>query len=134
MQERGLDGKIECDSAGTSSWHIGDRPDPRTIETAVENGIKLDHLGRQVEIQDLYEFDYIVAMDESNREDLDILSRDITGKAKIVKMRDFDGIEGGGNVPDPYYGGQEGFQVVFDMLSESCDNFIDFLIKKHGLK
>ncbi|MFC2124431.1 low molecular weight protein-tyrosine-phosphatase [Bacteroidota bacterium] len=130
---RGLSGKIECDSAGTSTWHIGEIPDPRSIEIAEENGISLDHFGQQVNGRDFSEFDYIVAMDDNNRQVLISIERRSGGKAKIIKMMDFDDYRSGGNVPDPYYGGHDGFQRVFNMLEESCSNFIDYLVEEHQL-
>jgi protein-tyrosine phosphatase len=134
VRERGLSSKISCDSAGTSPWHIGDHPDPRSVEIAEENGILLDHLGQQVSVGDFSEFDYIMAMDDSNKADLEHLERRYGGKARVVKMMDFDNTSSGMNVPDPYYGGPEGFQRVFDMLTESCNNFIDHIVEESQLK
>ena len=130
---RGLSSKIKCDSAGTSSWHIGETPDPRSIEIAKENGITLDHFGKQVVGDDFSKFDYIIAMDDDNRKDLESIERRYGGTAKIIKMMDFDNSRSGSNVPDPYYGGHDGFERVFNMLSESCNNFIDYLVEKHKL-
>jgi len=131
VRNRGLSHQITCDSAGTSSWHVGEIPDPRSIEIASDNGIDLDHYGRQVDQGDFSRFDYIIAMDENNRFDLEAVERRSGGKAKLIKMMDFDDNRSGKDVPDPYYGGQGGFQRVFDMLEESCNNFVDYLIDKH---
>ncbi len=133
VNHRGLSHKISCDSAGTSSWHVGEMPDPRSIDIAMENGIKLDHHGQQVNGEDFSSFDYVVAMDENNRMDLEVVRRQSGGNARIVKMMDFDNDKSGKDVPDPYYGGQGGFQRVYDMLEESCNNFIDHLIEKHKM-
>ena len=133
VKSRGLSDKIQCDSAGTSSWHIGEMPDPRSIEIAKDNGIVLDHFGAQVDGDDFSKFDYIIAMDENNRQDLELIQKRHGGKAVIVKMMDFDNSRSGSNVPDPYYGGHDGFERVFIMLKESCNNFIDYLVEKHQL-
>lgn len=124
--EDGLEKKIFVESAGTSGWHIGDRPDPRSIEVARENGIDLDSYGRKAISDDFAEFDYIIAMDQNNFADMRSLDGSSKkGAAKLYVMRDFDEIGKGQDVPDPYYGGDEGFNYVFELLDRSCRNLLE---------
>lgn len=135
VNEAGLESVIESDSAGTSRWHIDEPPDTRSIQIAARNNIRLDHLGKQVLRNDLNKFDYILAMDTDNLEN--ILKLEVPGKeyrAKVMLMREFDEERSGADIPDPYYGGENGFQHVFDLLEESLGNFLVFLIREHGLR
>ena len=127
VNERALADYIEADSCGTANYHIGDQPDPRTIANARKNGVKIDHCGRQLCVDDFTKFDYILAMDKSNFNN--ILRLPDAGKfaAKVKMMREFDPISKGGEVPDPYYGGEQGFQEVFDILNRTMDKFLDHL-------
>ena len=129
----GLKQTVSCASAGTAHWHIGDQPDPRTLEIASDNHIPMSHRGRQIKPEDYPEYDYIIAMDHDNRNDI---LKSIPGnlKDRVFLMREFDNLRSGLDVPDPYYGEKEDFQLVFEILDESCRNFIDFLIEKHRLR
>lgn len=115
--------EFQSDSCGTGAYHIGHQPDPRTIKTAERNGIAIDHFARQLNAQDLLDFDYIVAMDESNHSNILRLPDAGRYKHKIVMMRDFDPV-GKGDVPDPYYGTMNDFQEVFEILDRSMDEFL----------
>ena len=129
-----LDHKIVCDSAGTSNYHIGQDPDHRTLSNALQNGLELNHKGQQFKVGHFEAYDYIVAMDQSNFDD--ILSLHDSApfhEYELVKMRQFDEHGKGLDVPDPYFGGPKGFQQVFEMLSRSNRNFLDYLVKKHKL-
>ena len=134
VKEVGLKDQIFVESAGTSGWHIGDSPDPRSIDIALENGILLDHYGRKAVSSDFSEFDYIIAMDRTNYRDLQGLpgSRK-NGAAKLYLMRDFDSIGNGQDVPDPYYGGEDGFKYVFELLDRSCRNLLEEIKEIHHL-
>ncbi len=134
VREEGLEDKIHIDSAGTSGWHIGEPPDPRTIEVAQKNGVPIEHYGKEVAPSDFEKFDYIIAMDDSNLADLERLhGRARHNKAQLFKMRDFDDIGTGGDVPDPYYGGPDGFDKVFDLLRRSSRNLLEKIKKDHNL-
>lgn len=134
VSKEGLDGEIMIDSAGTSNWHINEPPDPRTIEVAEKNGIRIDHLGRQVQSPDLSAYDYILAMDQDNYSQLHRLLDNVESpRASIMLMRDFDNKQSGTDVPDPYYGGPDGFQHVHDLLRESLENFLTRIRKDHQL-
>ncbi|MFY0687026.1 MAG: low molecular weight phosphotyrosine protein phosphatase [Cyclobacteriaceae bacterium] len=113
---------ITADSAGTGAWHIGSNPDNRTMETLQKHGIRYTHKGRQVVADDAASFDFILAMDQSNYNDLiEILPNDYNN---LHMIREFDP-EGHGDVPDPYYGGQSGFDNVYTLLERSIDAFIE---------
>jgi protein-tyrosine phosphatase len=129
IREKGLENFFEADSCGTSNYHIGSRPDTRTIKNALQNGVSISHLGRQLCTQDLDEFDFVFAMDQSNH--ANILRLDNAGNHahKINLMREFDPVNQG-EVPDPYFGGESGFQEVFDILDRSLENFIAHLEQK----
>lgn len=123
LKSNGLASKVFCDSAGTSAYHIGNSPDGRMISTARAHGVELVSKARQVQVDDFYEFDYIIAMDRANFQDLEsIMPEDATGV--LVMMRDYDPDPQDGDVPDPYYGGQEGFEEVFDICMRSCENLM----------
>jgi protein-tyrosine phosphatase len=129
VKERGLDRWIQADSCGTSNYHIGDTPDPRTIANASKNGIIIDHCGRQLTEQDLGDFDYILAMDNSNYNNILKLPGSSQYAHKVKLMREFDP-SGKGEVPDPYYGGEKGFQEVFDILDRTMEKFLQHLEKE----
>ena len=134
VEQAGLKDKIVVDSAGTSGWHIGERPDPRSVDVAFENGIILDSYGREAKNADFEEFDYIITMDRNNYLDMKRLpgsSRD--GAARLYLMRDFDDIGNGEDVPDPYYGGEDGFTYVYELLERSCHNLLQEIIRTHQL-
>ncbi|MCB0279777.1 MAG: low molecular weight phosphotyrosine protein phosphatase [Calditrichaeota bacterium] len=109
-----------CDSAGTSGWHINEMPDHRSILIARENGIDISHQrSRKLQNSDFERFQYIIAMDKSNLENINQIQPRGT-KTQIHMLRDFDPIDPGANVPDPYYGGEDGFRDCFIMIERSC--------------
>lgn len=114
--------KVFVDSAGTGHWHVGKSPDERSISIAKSNEIDItDQRGRQFSARDFDEFDLIYVMDNSNREDVLALARNDQDREKVKLI--LDEIFPGENVdvPDPYYGAAVGFQNVFQMLDEACD-------------
>lgn len=123
VDQEGLSNKVFTDSAGTSRTHAGSLPDPRMREVAEQHGITLTHKSRQLGFGDFYDFHYIVAMDNENYEDI-MAERPIHDdhRAQIVMMREFDleRHENEMDVPDPYYGGQKGFDDLYSMLHRSC--------------
>jgi len=124
IQRDGLSDRIICDSAGTSSYHIGSPPDRRMTAAAVKRGIELQGSARQFESSDFTKFDLILAMDEENYRD--ILSLDRTGqyRDKVRLMCEFCRHHGDREVPDPYYGGVEGFNYVIDLLLDACEGLL----------
>ena len=116
---------IEVDSAGTSGYHVGDAPDPRMRATAKSMGVNIDDLtSRQFVQADYDRFDVIYAMDESNRDNMFRLARNEEDKQKVKLI--LNEIYPGENmsVPDPYYGGDQGFIDVFNMLDEATSKII----------
>lgn len=127
IQQKGLDGKYSCDSCGTSAYNIGQQPDPRTQENSKLYDINLNHKARQFDVTDFEEFDYILPMDTSNMMRIVEFGEAETSKVTIKLMREFDPLSKGADVPDPYFGGEEGFQAVFDILDRSCKELLNHL-------
>ena len=118
---------VSSDSAGTAAYHLGEDPDPRTMNTLKNHGIAFKHAARQAKTEDADTFDFILAMDQQNFADLkEILPDTYEG---LFKMRDFDILKRGADVPDPYYGGNDGFEKVYEMLNRSIDHFIEEKLK-----
>ena len=117
-------------SCGTANYHIGDEPDPRTIRNALINGVQINHRGRQLSTNDLDSFDFILAMDQSNLNNIRRLRNAVENDHKISLMRAYDPLERGQDVPDPYYGREKDFQEVFDILNRSMDSFVESLRTK----
>jgi protein-tyrosine phosphatase len=134
IKGKGLHTKISCDSAGTSAYHIGEDPDHRMMETALKHGIKLSHKGRQLNIKDFSEFDYIIAMDKTNLEDIKSLS--LTQNKphdRILLMRDFDLSDENLNVPDPYWSKLDGFEEVYQILYRCNSRFLEYILDEQKL-
>ena len=108
-----------CDSAGTSGLHQGENADPRTLKNAAQNGLLFKHTARQFRTTDFEEFDHIIVMDESNEENVLKLCRADHHAQKVSRMRNWDEENPGASVPDPWYGGEEGFEEVFRILERS---------------
>jgi protein-tyrosine phosphatase len=127
-EQAGLDSKYSVDSAGTSSYHVGESPDARMRRTAAEHGLEYDGRARQVEPYDLQLFDLILAMDRHNFNDLLAMAASEDERAKVRMMRSFDPeSEADASVPDPYYGGHEGFTRTYRIVERSVDGLIDAL-------
>ena len=119
VAEAGLDGEVEIESAGTGSWHLGDPPDPRAVAAAAERGVQLDGAARQVDDADFDRFDLVIAMDQSNRDTLLRLAPSTEARERVRLLREFgDGVEA--DVPDPYYGGEDGFAEVVEIVERCC--------------
>jgi protein-tyrosine phosphatase len=117
--ERGLEGSIEIDSAGTGGWHVGAPPDARAAAAANRRGITLDGCARQVTATDFDDFDLLVAMDRSNLRDLLDAAPTPVARAKVRLLLD------GTDVPDPYHGGDSGFDDVLDLIEDGCRRLLD---------
>lgn len=129
-QLRNLSENFLAESCGTANYHIGQTPDPRTLKNAQKNGVKLNHLGRQLQETDLQNFDLIFAMDESNLDNIYKLKNAKDHMRKISLMRSHDPEKSGINVPDPYYGNEKDFQEVFDILDRSIESLLNELVKE----
>lgn len=124
IKKKKIDHLFMVDSCGTANYHIGDSPDSRTIANARKNGVVIEHCGRQFSANDLKDFDFILAMDNSNYQNILRLLKDKAHTEKVKLMREFDTVNKGGDVPDPYYGGEKHFQEVFEILDRSTENFL----------
>lgn len=130
VSRKGLQGKIMIDSCGTGGYHVGHKPDPRSIAVAYAHSIAMNHYARKLKKSDLDDFDYVVGMDEQNIYDIELLNE--SPHAEIFKMRRFDSIGENEDVPDPYYGGEEGFEQVYQMLDRSSDGLLKYIAANHG--
>lgn len=124
VAEAGSADDVVVDSAGTGAWHVGERPDPRSLEVAERHGIELPGHARRVTEEDFHRFARIVAMDRSNLSDLESL-RPADSDTVLELLRDHDPDPGDGEVPDPYYGGDDGFDRVYRMVRRSCEVLLD---------
>lgn len=127
VEKENLSDYFVIDSAGTSGWHIGEPANSRSRMVAEKYGVRLASLGRQIDSRDLDEFDLVLAMDDQNLRDIQALARSEEQRSRIRLMREFDPEPGDGNVPDPYYGGMDGFENVFRILYRSCESLLDQL-------
>lgn len=124
LDQEGLSDRFICDSAGTGGWHVGALPDRRMRAAAKERGLNFVGSARQFEATDLREFDLILAMDKDNYRN--ILALDPQGKYrdKVKMMCDYCQTHTDKEVPDPYYGGADGFNYVIDLLFDACDGLL----------
>lgn len=133
VRDAGLQEQVEIDSAGTGAWHVGERPDPRAQQVGKRRGVPVSGRARQFKAADFKRFDYIIAMDASNRNDLQALVGTEEDRAKIHLLRDFDPAgKPNLDVPDPYYGGDQGFDRVFDICTAACTGLLQALRRRHG--
>lgn len=132
VEQAGLSARVTVDSAGTTRYHVGELADPRTRDHARRRGIHLTHKARQITDADLAKFDLIVAMDHSHRTSA---SRMLGGSKehvkKIVLLRSFDPTaEPDAEVPDPWYGGADGFEEVLDQCERACAGLLEHVRTK----
>jgi len=134
VSEAGLDHAVAVDSAGTAAYHVGERPDARAQATARSRGITLPGCGEHFTAPDLDRFDYVVAMDRSNRTDLLRLARSDEQRTRIHLLRTFDpAAPPEAEVPDPYYGGAAGFDAVFNICTAACRGLLQHIRVEHGV-
>ena len=131
VEAAGLTDTIKIDSAGTGTWHIGNAPDPRSIEVATKNGIDITHQrARGVSLQDFVEFDFVIGMDNENFSNL---SKFKTAKeAEISLFLSHAPHFGVSEVPDPYYGEEDGFDHVFNLVDEAAKGLLAHISNKKG--
>jgi protein-tyrosine phosphatase len=131
IHELGLEHELESDSCGTSGYHVGERPDNRTLAIAKKHHVPVDHFGKQFSASMGEEFHYFIAMDASNRQNI---IKTMGGTSdKVYLMRHFDFLYPDHDVPDPYYGNKDGFEDVYLILNRSIDGFLKFLSETHQL-
>ena len=132
LNERGLSDQFVVDSAGTGGWHVGNPPDRRMQAAANRRGISLPSRARQIDLDDLREFDLVLTMDEANLMAVQGLAREAgsSATASIKPMLSYARSFSETEVPDPYFGGDSGFEHVLDLLEEACNNLLDELRPK----
>jgi protein-tyrosine phosphatase len=124
--EAGLAARFVVDSAGTHGYHEGDRADPRTRQVGRRHGLEVDSIARPVVDSDFDRFDLIIAMDRGHRRELS--ARAGAGRAaRIRMMREFDAGADRQDVPDPYYGGEDGFEAMYAILEPACAGLLESL-------
>jgi len=134
VEERGLARHFEIDSAGTGSWHVGEPPDRRMSATARAHGVFLDgQRARQFSRRDLAQYDHIFVMDKENLQDVLFLDHDDSFGHKVRLFREFDPEPGDFQVPDPYYGGPEGFEKVFQIVERTSQKLLEALANEYDL-
>ena len=126
VREQGLEGEIEIDSAGTGGWHAGAPPDARATQAAARRGIVLEGAARQVRPSDFEDYDLLLAADRENARDLRRIAPDEDAREKIRLLRSFEPRAGKDlDVPDPYYGGPDGFEEVLDLVDAACRGLLE---------
>ncbi len=129
IENAGLTQQIECDSAGTSSYHLGSSPDQRMTNALINRGFEVQGEARQFEYSDFEIFDLILGMDKANYRDILALDSEKIYTDKVKLMGDFANNYSTKEVPDPYYGGQAGFEQVIDLLIDSCEGLLIYIKK-----
>ena len=130
VAEHGDEARWVIDSAGTGGYHVGDLPDNRMRIHARRRGLELTHICRQVRYSDFDDFDLIIPMDANNEANLRRMAPSIENEAKIVPMAKFINMSLRYDyIPDPYYEGAEGFELVLDLLQNGCANLYDIMSK-----
>lgn len=135
VRERGLEDDVELDSAGTGDWHVGNAPDERSTSAAAGRGIELDGCARRVEPADFERFDLVLAMDRENYAELERIAPDDAARDRLAMLRQFDPeavAAGDLDVPDPYYGGPEGFDEVLDLVTRACEGLLEHVVERRA--
>jgi protein-tyrosine phosphatase len=133
VAEAGLGDRVVIDSAGTGDWHVGHPPDERSTRAAAARGITLEGAARQVTPRDFAEHDLLLCADAANVEALLAVAPDEAARAKVHRLREFDPdavAAGELDVPDPYYGGPDGFEHVLDVVEAACRGLLEHLRAK----
>ncbi|MER5883854.1 low molecular weight protein-tyrosine-phosphatase [Streptomyces sp. NPDC001941] len=127
VAEEGLDGPVEVDSAGTGGWHEGDPADPRTVSVLEEHGYGSAHTARQFRAAWFDRLDLVIALDEGHLRDLRRLAPTAADAAKVRLLRSYDPAADPAepDVPDPYYGGREGFEECLEMVEAACAGLLE---------
>lgn len=134
VREASLEHAIEVASAGTADYHVGEPADRRAQQTARERGVTLAGRAAHFRRPDFDRFDYVIAMDASNRADLLALTSNEDHRARVRLLRSFDPRSAGdAGVPDPYYGGADGFGEVFDICEAACQGLLTHIRTEHRL-
>ena len=129
IKTRGLEDQFVVDSAGTGSWHVGNPADRRMQSAANRRGIQLPSRARQIDLNDLEMFDLVLTMDQDNLHAVNGLAREAGARAtaRIQPMLSYGRRYSEAEVPDPYYGGDAGFEHVLDLLEDACEALLEEL-------
>ena len=130
VKRAGLQQEIDVDSAGILNYHQGELPDSRMRMHAARRGYELTHRSRPVCTDDFFEFDLIIGMDDRNIQDLKDKAPSLETEKKICRMTDFCRVKQVDYVPDPYYGGAQGFENVLDILEDACSGLLEEIRKE----
>lgn len=134
IDQLSLNKKFKSDSCGTSDYHIGELPDERAIKCAKKHNLPMKHRARQLNRVDIREFDYLIAMDTSNVKNIHKLIEDTNQQHEQVHLlRDFQSNPDTKEVPDPYYGGDDGFEEVYKILDDSISRLLEHLKVEHNI-
>ncbi len=130
VSDAGLSDQIKIDSAGTTGYHAGEPADSRMKRAASQRGYELLSRSRQIKVSDLRDFDYIIVMDSDNEHYVRQLDRSEEYQERIKLMTDYCSEFDYNHVPDPYYGGEDGFKLVMDLLEDACEGFLSEIKNK----
>ncbi len=133
LQQHGLDDIVVVDSAGTSGWHQGELPDDRMRAHGLRRGYEFCSKSRKITPSDFEKFDYIIVMDDENYKNVAALAKSTEEKEKIHKISSFFQKHRHDNIPDPYYGGSSGFELVLDLLEDATTGILQTLRNTHSL-
>ena len=128
VKKNGMEKEIFCDSAGTIDYHAGQPADERMSEHAILRGYELKSISRPFENVDFLDFDLIITMDEDNFQQINWRDQNKKYIKKIRRMVDFCSIDKIQEIPDPYYGGEQGFEKVLDLLEDACQGLFKYII------
>jgi protein-tyrosine phosphatase len=132
VRREGLEDEVEADSAGTHSYHVGYPPDERAQRSAVRRGIDIgSQQARRLSPEDCGKFDYILFMDEENRRLVEPLCRGENSSVEVRLFIDYAPGRPESEVPDPYYGGPEGFELVMDLVEEASEGLLEDIRRRH---
>ena len=132
--EAGLEDRFRIDSAGTSGYHDGESPDPRTTEVAAGRGVEVRGVSRRITPGDATDFDYLIAMDAANLREVERLVERSPASPRLFLFREFDPeADGDLEVPDPYFGGPDGFENVHDLVERSARGLLTHISEENGL-
>ncbi len=127
VEKKGEEGNFFIDSAGTSAWHAGEKADARMRRHAKKRGIELTSISRKFVAEDFDRFDYIIAMDRENMDEMKRMARNKNDLDKLHMMTDFSQKFNYHEIPDPYYGGDEGFELVLDLLEDANKGLLEHI-------
>ena len=135
VEAKHLEHRVTVDSAGTAGYHIGEPSDPRSRSAGQRRGYELNGLARQFTREDFGKFEYVLAMDQDNLRALKKLAPDQTSRDKVQLLRSYDPTaEPGAEVPDPYYGGADGFNHVIDICERACRGLLEHIQRELDAK